>query len=113
MGTAVYDIHHWNRQISGIDPSQIPVKRHVISHGGGPCGGHGYAEHGIRTQFGFVGRAVQFYHSVVQSDLVSGIHPGDGRRNHVGHIFYGPGHTFAAKTLGTFISEFKGFTFSG
>jgi hypothetical protein len=81
--------------------------------GGGMSGGHGSAKDGVGPELLFVGRAVEFAHGAVDTDLVEGIEPGDGAGDGFVHIGHGLLHAFAEVTGGDPVAEFPCLVFAG
>ncbi len=70
---AVEDVHHGHRQDARADAAEITVQRRLLRDRRGARGGHRHGQNRVCAEPGFVGRAVERDHQVVDRRLAFGV----------------------------------------
>ena len=95
------------------DAAQIAIQRRHLGLRGSARGGHGNSQDRVCAELGFVGRAVEFDHLVIDRGLILGFHAGDGRSNFLQDVCDSFARAFAEVTLGIGVAQLDGFMFAG
>ncbi len=105
---AVDDVRHGHRQNFGVGPAQVFEQRQIEFVGGGLGVGQRNGQDGVRAEFGFGFRAVQFQHRAVDQGLFGGIQTFQSGQDDVHDVFHGLAHPFAAVTFLVAVAQFDG-----
>ena len=109
MHTTIDDVHHRHGQRAGRGTTHIAIERHATGISRRLGNGKRHAENSIGTEASLVGRAIQFNHGAVNSDLVFSIHVGQRFKNLAIHGCHGFGNPFAEITALVTIPQLHGF----
>ncbi len=109
MGATIDNIHHWHRHNETLTSGKIFIQW-LLTMGCRRLGrGQRYRQNRIRTQFGFIVRAIQIEHGLIQLRLLGSVHTLqrgiDGGVDNIDRF----GHTFTEKTLLLAIAHFQRF----
>ena len=110
---AIENIHHGDGEevggsVRGV-AREIFMERLLESGGGGAGGGHGNGEDGVGAETGFVGRAVEGDHFLVEGALVGGVHAGDDAGDFGIDVVDGLKNALAEVTGFVAVAQFHGF----
>ena len=111
--SAVQNVHHRNRQQVGAHAAQIAIERRHLRLRGGARHRHGDGQNGVRAELGFIRRAVQLDHFVIDGGLLFRFHAQDRRRDFLVDILNGLARSFAEIALGIVIAQLHGLMLAG
>ncbi len=110
---AVEDVHHRRGQHVSVHAAQVAVKRQLQGSRRGLRHRQADAQNGVRTQFGLVGRAIQFQHPLVDGLLLCGV-PADEFLGQDGvDVFHRPQHTLAVVAALVAVAQFQRLVHAG
>ncbi len=112
MRTAVYNVHHRNRQHLSIHPTKITPHRQPQR----VCCGRGYSErypeNGIGAEITFGFSAVQIEHHTVYTDLIENIEPHHSVGYSAVNIRHGFQYAFTSVSVLVAVAKFQRFMFA-
>ena len=102
-----------HRQGAGVDAAEISIKRRALRGGGGARHRHRDGEHRVCAEVGFVRRAVEIDHDLVDLRLQGGIVAMQRFGDRSVDIGDGFANAFAEIALLIVVAQFDGFVFAG
>ena len=99
--------------VLGGRPAEIAIERQRASLGRGLGDGHADAENRVGAELGFVGRAVQLDHELIDRFLIARIEADQFRGDLGVDVFDGLGDALAELTFLVVVAQFDGFMLAG